>query len=158
MAAAARCLPVGIWQRIIIPRRTLTGVIEVNELDGENVADDKVVVLIVKNGNIACSNKIQKPLLSHNTLCSDKKFNDHIFPDVLGQNELHGAIHLGRVKGLLGGRTKFGNCCTLCAVRTVGSKVVHHRLPFKKSLCVGICLGGVVEAVVSYAYDKFAHI
>lgn len=151
-------LPVRIRQSIVIPRRTLTGVIEVNELDGENVADYKVVVLIVIEGNIACSHKIQKPLLTHEPLCPDKKFNDHIFPDVLGQYELHGAFHLGRIKGLLGRRGEFGNCAALSVVRSVWNRVVHHRLPFKIKSCVGICLGWVVEAVVSYTYDKFPHI
>ena len=103
-AARRPCLAavaVIVRQHIEIPVGLLTWQVEINKLNREYIAKDKILVIVVVKGYVACADVVKITLLASDSFRADKEFNYNVCADVFCKYLLYRAHHFLGVKGLL---------------------------------------------------------
>ena len=88
-------------KRIEVLTGALTGIVEVSKFDGIEVTDDIISNDVIKQNNVAGTDKIKNALLAYDGIGADEKLHYHVLTDVFRKYLLHRADQIRGVEILL---------------------------------------------------------
>lgn len=146
-------------ERVVHLPGPVTGEVEGDELNGEDVAGHKGLAQLLIEGHHAGAHGVEDAGLGGQGLSTYQELDDHILPQVFRKELLHGAVHCGGVE-VLGRRGGDRVASGVDGVEggvlgRLGVKSCHRKN--LQMLSVGVGVGGVIEAVVANADNKDAH-